>query len=531
MARHFLRLKLRVLLNGMTRGSGTQRALGILGLVLGLVIGIGVAAGFIAGRGSDGVDDAVLIFVGLFGLGWLVLPLLLFGSDNTVDPMRFSLLPLSPQQLVRGQLASGLVGGPTVFAVLTLGAAAYALTDSVSTGVVAVVAAVLTLLVCQVGSRALTTSIGGSLRSRRGRDFALLAAALLGASVYPLQLSVQAYLNETGSAGVSGIADLVTWLPFGWPYAAVLDVRDGSWGPALVRLAATSVLTVALAWLWGRAVVRTLEGPEASGSSGRAVSGDLVPAWVRPVLPRGAVGAVAAKELRYWWRDPRRRAAALTALFVGVGIVAATTITGEDGLGSQLAFAGVAVAFFSTMNCANQFGLDGTAIWSTLATPGSAAADIRGRQLAVVLLAAPTCLLLSVVGTVVGGAPLAWGASAIGLCLAALGAGLAATTVMAVAAPYSVPENPSNPFATGGGGGCSTAAYQGVGFLAQLLVLVPMVALVFWGVLGDRPAVLWAVLVVGPLWGFAAAQVGARIATGMLERRGPEVLLAVTPRG
>lgn len=531
MARHFLRLKLRVFLNSFTRGSATQRTLGILGLGLALVAGVLCAVFFVSSRNEEFLDDAVLIFAGAFGLAWLVFPVLLFGSDNTVDPMRFSLLPVSPRQFVRGQLAAGLVGGPATFAVLTLGAAAYALSDSATTAILAVVAAVLTLLVCQVASRAFTTSIGGALRSRQGRDFALLAAALLAASIYPVQVGLQTYLQEAGTDGVGRIADVVAWLPFGWPFAAVLDGRDGNWAAATVRLASTVLLLVALGAVWARAIARTLEAPAASGPASKAVSGDLAPAWVRPVLPSGPLGAVVAKELRYWWRDPRRRAAALTALFVGVGVVAATTVSSGGGLGPQLAFAGIAVAFFSTMNSANQFGIDGTPVWSNLAAPDSARADVGGRQLALALLTAPACLLVTAAGTLVADAPLSWGAAAFGGCMAALGAGLGVTTVISVVAPYSVPENPSNPFASGSSGGCSTAAYQVVGFLGQFLVLAPIAGLVLWGVLADRPAVLWATLVIGPVWGLGAALIGHRIGARMLERRGPDLLLAVTPRG
>ncbi len=531
MARHFLRLKLRVFLNSFTRGSATQRTLGILGLALALVAGVLVSVFFVSSRNEEFLDDAVLIFAGGFGLAWLVFPVLLFGSDNTVDPMRFSLLPVSPRQFVRGQLAAGLVGGPAAFATLTLGAAAYALSDSVPTAVLAVVAAVLTLLVCQVASRAFTTSIGGALRSRKGRDFALLTAALLAASIYPVQVGLQAYLTEAGTDGVGRIADLAAWLPFGWPFAAVLDARDGDWAAAAARLAGTALLVVALGAVWARAIARTLEAPAASGPASKAVSGDLSPAWVRPVLPSGPLGAVVAKELRYWWRDPRRRAAALTALFVGVGVVAATTVSSGGGLGPQLAFAGIAVAFFSTMNSANQFGIDGTPVWSNLAAPDSARADIGGRQLALALLTAPACLLVTVAGTLVSDAPLSWGAAAFGGCMAALGAGLAVTTVISVVAPYSVPENPSNPFASGSSGGCSTVAYQVVGFVGQFVVLAPVAGLVLWGVLDDRPAALWATLLVGPVWGLGAALIGRRIGARTLERRGPDLLLTVTPRG
>lgn len=531
MARYFLRLKLRLLVNGITRGSGMQRILGIVGLVVGLVVGIAVAVGFLSARGSANVGDAALLFVGLFGLGWLVFPVLLFGSDNTVDPMRFSLLPLSASQLVRGQLAAGLVGGPTVFGVVTLGSAAYAVSDSLTTGLVAALAAFVTLLLCQVGSRALTTSIGGSLRSRRGRDFALVAAAMLAASFYPLQLSIQTYVTETGTEGLRRLAEVVGWIPFGWPFAAVQRVRDGEWATGLGLLVATVLLIAALAWIWSRAITRTLEGPEASASPSRAVSGELAPRWARPVLPRGAVGAVAAKELRYWWRDPRRRAAALTNFLVGIALVAVTVINRSGQLEPQLAFVGVLVAFFSALSCVNLFGLDGTAIWATLAAPGSAVADVRGRQLGVVVLVGPILLLLTLAGSLVGSAPAAWAAAAIGLCLGALGVGLGTTAVMAVAAPYPVPENPSNPFATGGTGGCSTAIYQFIGFFAQLALLGPVIGFLIWAFLADGDALLWAMLAVGPVWGAVVTGVGGRIAIGLLTRRGPEILVAVTPRG
>ncbi len=74
-------------------------------------------------------------------------------------------------------------------------------------------------------------------------------------------------------------------------------------------------------------------------------------------------------------------------------------------------------------------------------------------------------------------------------------------------------------------------AYQVVGFVGQFVVLAPVAGLVLWGVLDDRPAVLWATLLVGPVWGLGAALIGRRIGARMLERRGPDLLLAVTPRG
>ena len=531
MARHFIRLRLRVFVNGLTRGSGAQRALSIVGLGFGLVLGVVGAMLFVAARGSTNVGSAALLFVGLSALGWLIFPVLLFSSDNTVDPLRFSLLPLRPGELVLGQLLAGMVSGASLFAVLTLGAAGYAVSGSPATALLGVVAAVLTLLLLMVSSRALTTTIGGALRSRRGRDVALLTAALLAASVYPIQLAVQSFVAETGIEGVTTLGRIVAWTPFGWPLAAVLDAGEGRWATAGLRLAGAVLLIVAVLAAWSRAVVRTLESPALSGSTASTGAGDLAPRWARRFLPTGRTGAVAAKELRYWWRDPRRRAAALTALLIGVGFTIAPAISSGEGIGRRLAFAGIGPAVFATMNSANQFGLDGTAVWIDVAVPNAAGHQVRGRQLAVTLLVVPIVVIITIVGSLVVGAPVRYAVGALGLCLAALGCGLAITSVIAVLAPYAVPENPSNPFASGTGGGFTTFVYQLGGLLSQLVLLAPIAALVIWGIVGDVPGALWLAFLLGPIWGFAAARLGAALGARMLERRGPELLAAVTPRG
>jgi len=527
----FVRLRIRVFLNGLTRGSSAQRALGLVGLGFGLILGVLGAVLFVVNRGGTHVGDAALLFVGLFALGWLVLPLLLFSADNTVDPLRFSLLPLHPRQLVRGQLVAGMISGVGVFGVLTLGAAGYAVSDTPATALLGVLAAVLTMLLCMVASRALTTTIGGALRSRRGRDVALLGAALLAASVYPVQIAVQSYVNETGVEGVTTLARVVGWTPFGWPLAAGLDAAAGAWGVAALRLGGSALVIMLLLVAWSRAVAHTLEASEYAGGGRSAGTGDLVPAWSRRLLPHGPAGAVAAKELRYWWRDPRRRAAALTAVLVGVGVMIFPAITPGGSIGNQLAFAGLGPAIFATMNSANQFGLDGTAIWVDVAVPESSRHHVRGRQVAVAVLVIPVVTIITVLGSLVVAVPVTYAVGALGLCLAALGCGLAVTSVVAVVAPYAVPENPSNPFAGSTGGGFGTWVYQVVGLLGQIVLLSPIAVLVLWGVFADEPLALWLAFVAGPVWGYVAARLGVVLGARQLDRRGPELLSTVTPRG
>ncbi|HEY2429370.1 MAG TPA: hypothetical protein VGI06_10590, partial [Acidimicrobiales bacterium] len=104
MAWILVRLKLRLLLNGL-RGSGIRAVGFVLGCVYALVLG---AVGFtilVALRRTPG-DLAVVAEIGGLGLalGWAGLPLLGFGSDETLDPTRLALLPLDRRSLMTGLL-------------------------------------------------------------------------------------------------------------------------------------------------------------------------------------------------------------------------------------------------------------------------------------------------------------------------------------------------------------------------------------------------------------------------------------------
>src|SRR2546430_17468214 len=66
--------------------------------------------------GAVGPADGGLVMAALTGtalvLGWLFLPLLFFGVDETLDPARFALLPLPRRTLAVGMLAAACVGIP-----------------------------------------------------------------------------------------------------------------------------------------------------------------------------------------------------------------------------------------------------------------------------------------------------------------------------------------------------------------------------------------------------------------------------------
>ena len=90
MARHFLRLKLTLLRNGLR--SNWLRKLGIgFSAFAWFWLAVGTLGLLLVSRSQALVVP--LVFDSFF-LGWLFLPLLGMGTDETLDPSRLALLPL-----------------------------------------------------------------------------------------------------------------------------------------------------------------------------------------------------------------------------------------------------------------------------------------------------------------------------------------------------------------------------------------------------------------------------------------------------
>lgn len=165
----------------------------------------------------------------------------------------------------------------------------------------------------------------------------------------------------------------------------------------LLGLAAVLVLAVLA---WPAVLIRRMTAANHPAHPGaRAHTG-------RQLLPRTPAGAVAAKELRLWARDPIRLTCLLIALVVGAGVCAIPRVTA--GTSALLPFAGTLTTIIAGACACNLYGSDGTSLWLTISTPHSAAADVRGRQVAWLLIVAPYALACTLVLTVISGQPWAW---------------------------------------------------------------------------------------------------------------------------
>jgi len=381
MARHFLRLKLTLLRNGLR--SNWLRKLGIGFSAFAWFWLVVAALGLLLASRSQGLV-VPLVFDSFF-LGWLFLPLLGMGTDETLDPSRLALLPLEGPALMRGLLTASLVGLGPVATLAALSGAAIRARPGLAESLVIGAAVAVELLLCVVGSRAMTTLFSGVLRSRRGRDLLVfvvavagIVPALAGQIVPRLLVSPN---HKTITLGPAGRA--LSWLPPGWLAQAILQARAGRLPVAIAELSAGVAAVAAGLWLWSWALQRALTTSEpASAKQGRKGPGLFSPPL--SFLPRTRTGAMAAKEMRYMWRDPRRRASLLSVVIL-LAFPVAGILMGRTHSRQLVLLAG-AGALVLCLQAVNQFGLDGPAFWMNVAAGGDPAADLRGKNLAIAVL-------------------------------------------------------------------------------------------------------------------------------------------------
>ncbi|MFI1196949.1 ABC transporter permease [Micromonospora sp. NPDC020750] len=545
-ARHFVRLKLRVMGNNF-RGQGWRIAMFVGGVVAGLWF---ASTGFflLAAPGLAGEPKYALMVAafggGLLVLGWLLLPLVFFGVDETLDPARFALLPLTRRTLVTGLLAAALVSVPTVAVLIaTLGLVLTAgMLGGWAAALVAAVGVAAGLILCVAASRAVTSAFATMLRSRRVRDLAAVLLAVLAALLGPLQLVVLAAMRQADWDRLTGVARVVGWTPFGAPWTVGIDVAEGRAWAAPLKLLITAAAIGALLWWWSRSLESAMVGAAGGGTAkarGGPVGGAVAQLFPRALgwARRDRFGALVARECRYWWRDARRRANLITLAVIGIFVpvmvnFGGTSFSAESGMefaapNSSPVLASLSVLFvgvLASVTLANQFGFDGSAYAANVVAGVPGRLELRARAAAFSVYVLPILAVVTVVLAVVLGRP-AWLGLLAGTLLASYGVGLAINALISVLGAYSLPET-SNPFAMNSGAGLAKGLLTVVSMIGSAVAAVPMV--VAAALLGD--AWLWLALPLGLAYGLGAALLGTYLAGDVLDRRAPELLTAVTPR-
>ncbi len=515
----FVRLKLRLLRASLRRPA--RLVLVILGLAVGvLTVGLLGVSLFVFRDEPRTAAALGALIAAVLALGWATVPIAAFGVDETLDVGRLALLPIRRERLLTGLLAAAFLGVAPILTVLLVGVAVAAVVYSAAAVPVAVVAFALLSAMCLLLGRLTTSALSRLLRSRRGRDLAVLVGLLVVLAAQLPRLLVQ-NLDERR---LQSIGDVLRWIPPGAAIQAVADASAGAWGPALAGLLYAAATVAALLVGWYVALGAALTVVDASTERPRTRR--------RPgligLLPGGRLGAVAGKELRYAWRDPRLKFSWLQMMVFGAAVPAFSL------LHSGGRFAPLVVGMFSALLVSslgfNQYGPEGSAFWLSIVVTGTerdARTDLAGRNTATTLVVGIWVLLASSALAVVTGTPSAV-PLALGAGAAVLGAGLATGGLLSVLAPYPVPDQPGAAFAgPGAGRGCLAGLFWLLGSAVTAVASAPVwLPALVWG---DRAVVVLGVFAGGLGWGALLAWVGRRIAAQLLVVRLPELLVAVTP--
>ncbi|MET8000806.1 hypothetical protein [Nonomuraea glycinis] len=490
-AQHMIRMRLALMRNSL-RGDNAAN------------LYIGVSTGLILAFGTIAV--AVLwpaylpLTLAAWLSGWVFGPIVIGGSE-ALRPEYFSMLPAKPGRIAVALLAGAFAGpAPAVNLIALLSLPVYGWRFGPAGVLIGLAAAVTTLITMVMISRVIVALIGLFVRSR-----ATAAAVGIGAGT-----AIALCSNGWAPVAALGGTDTTAWsqvvlrvLPSGWGVAAV----EAPWPLALAILVAGTGVIVLLLAVWAGLLSRRVVSAARGGVPPRRGT-------PRPFPITSGARIAAAKELRAWWRDLVRIQLLATAFsFALVFPLLLVTID----VWIMVPFTGLVAIVMAAASSANLYGSDGTALWLTLMTPGAERADVRGRQLAWLLIVGPAAVVLSLAGTLVSGEAWAW-PWVLGLLPALLGGGAGIIVLLAVTSlvPGTDPhKRGGNPLSTGADETAETS-------LAWLvLVAVPATALPAAGAILLHP---WAGIATGVLTGALSAWGLGKIAYRRLENHGIDLL-------
>jgi ABC-2 type transport system permease protein len=519
MARLLIQLKLRLLRNALRASTGAKVAF-ILSTILAAVVAVGVFIVLARLRGHSAAVDLTTVIFTVFAFGWLILPLIVFGLDGTLDPATLALYPLRTRPLAVGLLAASATGAWPLANVLGLLGTTVGLARGALGVFVAVLAVLLEVLFCITLARFVTTSLAGLLRSRRGKDF----AAFLIIPIFALyeafaQIVPRATAQgELTAASFAGVDAWLRWLPPGLAAHAIQDASDGHPGTALLRLALLAGVIVVLGLLWVRSLGRALVTVDTTTQSA-AVHGAAL-----PFGRYGLGGTVAARFWIYQRREP------VSVIYWGMIVVimaatAVSTVLTPHYLVALIISAIFGGAFVGNFH-ANAIGMSGPGFGQeAMALSGrpSWRAYFCGQDIALGAIAVPLLTAVSFGLAAVARHPLD-GFLGMAVDLAGIGAGLALANIFTATMAYPAEKRAGTPLPRAATGYNGQAA--GVALLSLLGVAVAVIPIVLGGVLtitAPASARIPVLVLCAAVYGLALAWTGVQIAASAAEQKLPEL--------
>ena len=518
MAGVLIRMKIAILRHAWRGG---QSSMLWSGATLGVLLAIGTVSAVVAAPIERAINTIAIAF-GLWAIGWMMLPIIGGSGGDPLRPEAFRLAGIPSRRLAIGLLVAGGIGVMPAVSVLAFGSLVVLAVrlDPLSV-VVAILGLVLTLAFVIALSRVVVGALGRAMETRLGLELAAIQYALIVAfSLFWIPLIV---VSADGSGGATGsdaiglrVGEVARLLPTGWAAVAVDAAGRSDWAVAVAALGGLAVLIGLLAWAWTALVARRLElssGPRRR--TRRALAWLPIDHPARGGLSATPLNGVVGRELRTWVRHPRRELELRVAIWSAVLLAVAPALLGSTVLWP---WAGAIVVVVAGNGLANVYGMDGTSFWLTLATPGSERVDVRGRQLAWLLVVGTMGIVASVVLTIASGhlEAASWVAAALP---ALLGGAAGLGILLAVTTPAALPERRGGDPLDLGDDPTTGGNFMIHGVVMSLAVPVLAVpALLATGVLPVGG------IVVGIATGVLIAWLGGTLAIRRLERAGPETL-------
>lgn len=515
MVAHLLRLKVTLLRNGVRRSPRQLVGLAIGALFSLALVGLG-AAGLLTLRTDPDLARTVVVLAGAAALvGWAVVPVVMTAGDLSLDPARLAAFGLPTPQLLAGLALGGLIGIPGAATSLLAAATVGTFSHSLPAAAGALLGAVLGVLSCVVLSKVVAAATVRLAGSRRFRDTTAVAFLVPLVLAGPL-LAVAADGISRAGAFLPQLAEVLSWTPAGAAWALGGDLAAGSYGAAALKLLIALATLAGLALCWTGLLHRALVSPPPAGPSRRKNAG----LGLFGVFPATPTGAVAARSLSYWVRDPRYSGALIVVPLMPVLLFLQA---GQTGTYAPLLMSGPLTAFLLAWTISADVSYDSTAFALHMATGVRGVQDRLGRALACLVFALPAVLVFSI-------GPFfllqVWDAlpGMLGLSLGILFSGLGLSSALSARYTVAVPLPGESPFKKPPGNAAQTMAVQfgGMGVLAVLVA--PEIALVMAHWSTGSPVPGWINLFVGPVLGLALLGAGVRLGGAWLDARGPELL-------
>jgi len=467
---------------------------------------------------ADAGTDVALTVTVLGGsavtAGFAIAPIV-GGVADPLDPRRFALIGLPNGPLAAILAVAGLISVP-IMALLAVAISSAIMWSQVGVpwgaGAASVVLGVVTCALLARTCMALTSLF---LRERRSRE--LSGVFLLAVVVVVVPVGVFLASLEWGRRVPPQLVEAVEILgrtPLGAAWAFPGLIAQG--GDAGLSLFVAIATVIVLAGLWALLVHRLLTTTERPASVRER--GGL--AWFA-VAPGTPGGAIAARSLFYWLRDPRY----LVNIVIIPVTAAVTTI--------PLLIAGVPpaivalvpvpfIALFLGWLPHNDVAYDSTAVWMHVGSGVRGFSDRIGRLVPVLFIGIPLLAIAIPVAIVFHGR---WAIlpALVGVCASLFLSGLGLSSISSALAPYAVSHPGESPFEQPQRIGATGAIAQSVVLFGAIVLSIPAL---WWGWLaidGDAEAAttaLWG----GAGIGFGVLVVGLAVGSVLFERRGGRIM-------